>query len=229
MKKQLKSYAFFDVDNTLVKIKTMRSFLKYFYNAKHKIFGKLIYKKYEMGGDLYNLFGASREFLNKRYYKQYRGYRETDVKMLSLAWFFDLENRTKDLYIKCVLQEIDVHKNNGVEIVLVSGSFEPCLFPIAKKLGIKHVLSTSQEIKNGIYTGNVLSSQIIGEGKVYAIKDFLSRQQHQETSLSDCYAYGDHISDLPMLSYVGKPHAIKGNKELESFAVKQGWPILPND
>ena len=43
---------------------------------------------------------------------------------------------------------------------------------------------------------------------------------------AECFGYGDHISDLPMLNFVGNPVVVAGDNELTTIAQKQGWEIL---
>lgn len=228
MKKPHKYYAFFDVDNTVVKIKTMRSFLKYFYTKKHRILGKYKYKLYQLGATCYKLLGVKREFSNKRYYTKFTGHQAADIKALCDAWFNELENDPNNIFIKDTLQEIEWHKANGGEIVFVSGSFEWCLEPIAKKLGVENLLSTKPQVDNGVCTGEIMPPQTIGKGKVQAIKNFLNERAGDNVDLNTCYAYGDHISDLPMLNYVGNPYVIKGDANLEFYANQRDWPVLSN-
>jgi phosphoserine phosphatase len=64
------------------------------------------------------------------------------------------------------------------------------------------------------------------EGKAQAMRDFLSRQG---VSADSCHAYGDDISDLPMLQAVAFPTVVRGGRELEARAMELGWRVLsPN-
>jgi hypothetical protein len=40
------------------------------------------------------------------------------------------------------------------------------------------------------------------------------------------HAYGDHISDLPMLLAVQHPHVVDPCPSLRETAMQRGWPIL---
>ena len=44
--------------------------------------------------------------------------------------------------------------------------------------------------------------------------------------LSECYAYSDSVSDLPMMELVGHPVAVNPDSELGSLARERGWPIV---
>ena len=123
-----------------------------------------------------------------------------------------------------VVEELKKHQSNNAEIVFVSGSFMPCLAPIANKLGVKHVLAIQLEEINGKLTGNILLPQTIGEGKAEAMNDFM--RQHPGISLKSCYAYGDHESYLAMLLLVGNPIVVGDNVILTKTAFDKNWKIL---
>ncbi len=165
-------------------------------------------------------------YLHRRYYKYYKGYHENNVLSLARPWFSDIESDIENIYIKSTLQEIEKHKKIGAKIIIVSGSFLPCLLGLSEKLGVTDIISTQLETANGTYTGKILSPQTIGIGKVKAIEEFLKK--YNTIDPKDCYAYGDHISDLSMLNFVGHPYVIQGDLKLESYAKQFGWPILSN-
>jgi HAD superfamily phosphoserine phosphatase-like hydrolase len=107
---------------------------------------------------------------------------------------------------------------------MVSGSFPAVLTHLARRLGVRHLLATTLEVADGRYTGKILAPQTIGAGKALAIKQFLAGNGgHAEM----CHAYGDDLSDLPMLEGVGHPTVVRGDPALEAHAKAMGWRILP--
>src|SRR3546814_15438352 len=82
---------------------------------------------------------------------------------------------------------------------LVTG-VQTCALPIARELNVVHVLANNLEVTSGKYSGNILPPQTIGDGKREAIVGFL---KEWKSNPNDCYGYGDHISDLPLLEIVG--------------------------
>lgn len=227
MNDQPKYYAFFDVDGTLVRGKTMLDFLRFYYCEQFKnikIIGELKYVLFLLKAKIHILLGKKREFLNTYYYQCFKNKKVSEVLTLGKNWFESNLNNNNKAFIKEILNELIFHKNNGAEIVFVSGSFIACLEPLANKLGVKYVISTNLEKKDGIYTGNILDTQVIGEGKSINIRRFLKHKQFN--NLKNCYAYGDHYSDLHMLSLVGNPRVVSGDIELERYARKNGWNII---
>ena len=69
-----------------------------------------------------------------------------------------------------------------------------------------------------------MDEPVIGEGKVRAIQAF--REKSDDVHFYHDYAYGDHESDRYMLSLVGNPVVISGDKILEQQAHQLQWEIL---
>lgn len=214
------SYAFFDVDETLIADITMASFQAYWYRSTGERDVRQGFER-EMA-DLQRQ-GAPREFVHRRYYAYFAGREVARVAQCAADWFVDLERRRPDLYHDAVVAELRRHQAVGCEAVLVSGSFPALLTHLAARLGVRHLLATALEIIDGRYTGRVLDPQTVGEGKARAIAEFLARHGGRA---DHCHAYGDHWSDLPMLESVGHPNVVRGDPVLEIHAEMAGWRIL---
>ena len=76
---------------------------------------------------------------------------------------------------------------------------------------------------DGIYNGVLEGPFCYGPGKVEAIQE-LARWEGFD--LTQCYAYSDSSSDLPMLKAVGHPVAVNPDGRLERHARRHGWPIV---
>ena len=98
----------------------------------------------------------------------------------------------------------------------------PCLAPIAKAMQADDILCSQLEIENDIITGN-LNQQVIGLGKVEVMQKLLEKDNIQAKS---CYAYGDDISDLPMLELVGHARVVKKSDDMIKVANQNGWLLL---
>jgi HAD superfamily hydrolase (TIGR01490 family) len=224
---QPKYFAFFDVDETIISIKSMFSFLKFFLLQEAKWFKPLGYLKFFF--IYYKLkflskCGKPREVINALYYKEYKGKIAQFVHSCAELWYTDNCRNNPHFYNQKVIDEIHHHKINNAKIILVSGSFEACLLPIAKDLNCDAILATNLEAIEGRYTGNILGIQMIGNGKAEAIKQYLENYKFITTAA--CYAYGDHISDLSFLKLVGHPVAVINCKQLETYAINNGWKTI---
>jgi HAD superfamily hydrolase (TIGR01490 family) len=205
----------------------MLDFLEFYYQERFsskRIFGKIMYELYILKSKFLSLCGKKREYLNKNYYRCYKNQSIFWIKKIGEIWFNEnLKNNSIAFIINCV-DELIEHKKNEGEIVFVSGSFEACLDPIAQHFSVKHILSTSMEKAGDRYTGAILPPQTIGDGKAEAIQNFLKK--YGFTDYKKCYAYGDHCSDIPMLSLVGNPRVIGGDHSMEKHAALYGWKIV---
>ena len=98
---------------------------------------------------------------------------------------------------------------------------------IAEALGRVLVLDGGigmrSEAIDGVYTGKPGGPFTYREGKADAIRE-LARAEGFD--LSECYAYSDSESDLPMLRAVGHPVAVNPDSELERVARTEGWRIM---
>lgn len=88
----------------------------------------------------------------------------------------------------------------GYHLALVSGGFSEVIEPIARDLGIDHVVANKLEIHEGTLTGKVIPPIVDRAGKAKALRDFA--HQHN-IPLSRTVAIGDGANDLDMLSAAG--------------------------
>ncbi|MEP3298386.1 MAG: HAD-IB family hydrolase [Pseudoruegeria sp.] len=217
------AYAFFDVDDTLIRIKSMFSFYRFWCLD---VFGDSK-KLEEFEGHFSDMrkAGKSREELNRAYYRCFSGVSAMDLTVAAETWATRMLSNPKPLFFDEVVQEMRALSENGIAPVFVSGSFPGLLQPIANHLNVKHILSTQMEMNSArsFYSGEISDPQTIGQGKAVAITQFL---QHHNCMASDCHAFGDDISDRAMLEAVGFPHVVGANTDLSKVALMKGWPIV---
>lgn len=213
-------YAFFDVDETIVSLKTMISFQKFWCDqtGDGRQWAAFCREMEGLQGR-----GAPRERMNKEYYKYFCDRDANQVRELAVEWWRSLEEAQEELYRQDVVEKLRNHQADNQDPVFVSGSFHEALAPIANRLGIRHVLATRLKTDGGKFTGTIEGRQVIGLGKALAIGDFLAANAGRA---AECHAYGDDISDRFMLAAVGHPTVVSGNEELELYALHHGWPIL---
>jgi len=117
---------------------------------------------------------------------------------------------------------VQAHKKKGHSVAVVSSATPYQIDPLARDLGIKHVLCTRLEVKNGKFTGEVLKPTCYGEGKAVAARGFAAAHG---VDLEESYFYSDSDEDLPLLAIVGNPRPTNPNGRLREIAVKRGWPM----
>lgn len=211
---------FCDVDETLIDCKSMFEFLRFQLVRRHGAAGEERYQA--LAGELRrrSAEGAPREAVNRTYYRAYAGESAAEITALGREWF-SLASADPGFFIGSTLAELNRHRALGAEVVLVSGSFAPCLEPIAAHVGAGHVLCTSPLVAGGRYTGEVLEP-VIGEGKRAVVLRALA--EHPGVSPRDCFAYGDHLSDLPMLDCVGSPRAVGDDPAVHRYLARRAEP-----
>ena len=122
-----------------------------------------------------------------------------------------------------VANRLKEHQEKGHRVVIVSGSFTPCLELIGEHFRVIDLIGTPVEIQNERYTGKIIPPLITGIAKAEKIRELLSTQ---DVDWSSSYAYGDSFTDRDMLQLVGHPVAVYPDKKLHKLAQKKGWEVL---
>lgn len=218
--------AFFDVDETIINLKSMLSFQEFFLNLTSPL---LIQSMPPPQTSLQHLKIASkcidRKTVNREFYKIFRGRSREAMTKLADPWFKEiLQKMGEDLWIESTLDLIEKMRQSAHLLVAVTGSSQDFLSPILSRLKFDVCIGTTLEVVDGIYTGEILPPQTIGDGKATAIRSFAAARG---IDLSLCFACADHITDLPMLEAVGEAAVVAGDRALETEAQSRGWAILP--
>ncbi|QMV53369.1 HAD family hydrolase [Ewingella americana] len=212
--------AFFDVDETLIKMKSMFHFYQYWselngWKIKHQAFDK----KFKEGLSQ----GTPREELNRMYYREFSGVNIQDLNRAGEAWFKEFFGQS-DIYIASAVNALNQHKKQGHITVFLSGSMQPILQPLGHYLDVDAILAAPLVINDaGILSGEIGQPQTIGMGKQHALLAF---SQKNNINLSGSYAYGDDLSDIPMLEVTGNPICVGANSKLAEYAQQHHWNIL---
>lgn len=214
------AYAFFDVDETVISMKSMFTFTNLYFETYPD---NVLQEQFKT--EMEELFrnDTSWNIVNARYYSYFKHFPIARVEKVCQKWFSKYALNQPDFYHKNIVNILKDHQKNNIECVFVSGSFRELLQPIADALGVKHILSINMERDGLAYTGEIIPPQTIGVGKADAVSLFLD-SYNGDSQLS--YAYGDDISDAPMLEIVGNPVAVTGGRRLEAHAKEKGWDIV---
>ncbi|WP_455377386.1 HAD family hydrolase [Petrachloros mirabilis] len=120
------------------------------------------------------------------------------------------------------MRRIEAHRQAGHVIILVTGSLDFLIEPIADALQVDHCLATRLERVQGLYTGRVVDPLPYGQGKVRLIRALASELNIE---LSTCFAYGDSPGDVELLESVGYPTVINPIRGMAAIAERKRWPI----
>ncbi|MFJ9059957.1 HAD family hydrolase [Streptomyces sp. NPDC102409] len=213
--------AFSDVDETLIRVKSMFRFLEFYLRERgeppatyERLMGELRQAAHR---------GAPRSDINRHYYRLLRGESARRLATAGRRWFVaQWREPAEGLYIPEVEEALAAHRKAGRQLVLVSGSFFAPLDPIAADMSATAVLATRPVIRRGDLTGEILAP-MIGETKGRAVR---LTAHVAGTDLQGSWAYGDHSSDLSMLQAVGHPVAVGDDPELAAHTTAPGWARL---
>lgn len=204
--------SFFDVDETLVAQKTLFSFLRFHLTAEGR--PPAAYDQAYAGLVRLKGRGASREEANRAYYTLYEGASADRLAEQGRVWFEE-QLRAGGFFHGPGVEAFRRHREAGDPTVLVSGSFFACLDPIAEHLGADEVFGTSPLVLDGRLTGEV-ARPMIGAAKADIA---LAWAAGHGVDPRDCFAYGDHVSDLELLRAVGHPTAVGDDPALRAYVV----------
>jgi HAD superfamily hydrolase (TIGR01490 family) len=120
------------------------------------------------------------------------------------------------------LEQIDRHKADGHEIVLLSASLDVYLEFLAQLLGAGTLICTKLLKQDGFLTGELQGPNCKGPEK---LRRLLARYGEKNIDWSRSYAYSDSSTDVPLLERVGTAVAVNPDRRLARMAVERRWRI----
>ena len=114
-------------------------------------------------------------------------------------------------------------KSDGFDVVLVTGSIDFLVAPLARDLGATEVIANTLEEKDGRFTGSLVGAAVADEEKRARV---LAYAEKRGVDLAASRAFGDSIADVPMLECVGESFAVSPSAKLRTEATRRGWDVL---
>jgi putative phosphoserine phosphatase/1-acylglycerol-3-phosphate O-acyltransferase len=122
---------------------------------------------------------------------------------------------------------IEEHRQAGRPVVLATTTPHDLVEPLAERLGFDDIVATRYaEDEAGAYTGKLEGEFVWATGKLSAVRRWAAAH---DVDLRRSYAYSDSIYDVPLLSAVGRPHAVNPDPRLRIYATLRRWPVLHLD
>lgn len=118
---------------------------------------------------------------------------------------------------------LEQHRSRGDTLLIITATNHFVTAPIAKALGVPHLIACDVEIQNEHYTGEPIGIPSFQEGKVKRLRNWLKEQNR---SMKGAWFYSDSHNDLPLLQQVDKPVAVDPDPILQATAERKGWPIM---
>lgn len=121
------------------------------------------------------------------------------------------------------LELMQMHRDAGRKVFIVSASPEEIVAPLAQYLGADEAIATRAVLDDdGRYTGDV-ELYCYGPEKARILDEIAERDG---IDLSASYAYSDSATDVPMLAAVGHAVAVNPDRELVRAARANEWEIV---
>lgn len=206
--------AFFDMDNTLLRVETGMSWVRFLYRRGElppRMVAKALYWQ-----ALYKLAVLDMDTVFTRLVEDLRGDSEAEMIAKCEIWYRD---HVAPEVAPAARVAIEHHRQAGHLIVLATGSTQYAARPVAAGVGIEHVLSSELEVVRGVFTGRP-AAFCFGHHKVALAERWAERHG---VDLSASYFYSDSYNDLPMLERVGTAIAVNPDARLYRHARRRGW------
>ncbi|PXW26723.1 UNVERIFIED_CONTAM: HAD superfamily hydrolase (TIGR01490 family) [Williamsia faeni] len=212
--------AFFDLDKTIIAKSSSLAFSRPFFDQG--LINRRSVLKSSYAQFMFLLSAADHdqvERMRKHVTEMCTGW---DVEQVSSIVRETLQDIVHPLVFAEAADLIAGHKARGHDVVIVSASGAEIVEPIGEMLGADYSMASRMKVADGKYAG-VMDFYCYGEEKVVAMNDIARSVGYD---LSQCFAYSDSITDLPMLSAVGHPTVINPDRNLRREAGERGWPML---
>ena len=98
--------------------------------------------------------------------------------------------------------------------------------PIAAEFGVRHLIATEPETRDGRFTGRVAGTPCFREGKIRRVEEWLAGQGHSLPDFVRSTFYSDSHNDLPLLALVKRPVAVDPDPQLAAEARSHGWAVI---
>ena len=208
--------ALFDMDNTLLRVDTGMSWTKFLYRRGElppKMVAKAVY-----WSTLYKLAVLDMEAVFTKLCLDLEGDSEDEMIAKCDVWY--REHIAREI-APAARVAIEHHRQAGHLVVLATGSTCYAARPVARGVGIEHVLSSELEVERGAFTGRA-SALCFGQHKVALAERWAERHG---VDLAASYFSSDSYNDLPMLQRVGTAIAVNPDTRLRRHARSRGWAV----
>ena len=208
--------ALFDMDNTLLRVDTGMSWTKFLYRRGElppKMVAKAVY-----WSTLYKLAVLDMEAVFTKLCMDLEGDSEDEMIAKCDIWY--REHIAREI-APAARVAIEHHRQAGHLVVLATGSTCYAARPVARGVGIEHVLSSELEVQGGAFTGRA-SALCFGHHKVALAERWAERHG---VDLAASFFYSDSYNDLPMLQRVGTAIAVNPDTRLRRHARARGWAV----
>ncbi|MGD0076068.1 MAG: HAD-IB family hydrolase [Candidatus Binataceae bacterium] len=213
--------AFYDLDGTLTNLNLLHATLFFVTNLA------------EWGGRVNSLFGLisrlpriamaelrDRYLLNVTLFESFKGLSRDRLELLGDEY---CERFLIPHIYPQAIEIIERNRQIGLEPVIVSGSPDFVVGPLARRLNIATFAANRLLFFRNRATGRLQEPVLAGQEKTAWCADYAAEHGIE---LSACWGYADSHYDLPFLTALGHPVAVNPDRRLEASARSRQWPIV---
>lgn len=211
--------ALFDMDGTLVRKNTAALYIRYEYEIGRAQLSQVLRVLWWRAR--YWLGQIEAEQIVAQALRWYAGRSEAELRRELPPWF---ERYVKPHISDAARRAVREHQQRGDVTAIVSSSTPYITDLVAEELGIEHVICSRLSVCDGVLSGEVELPLCYGPGKVLLAQRWLETMAEQ-AGLERATAYGDSITDLPLLEAVEQPVAVNPDPSLLCRALARGWTI----
>lgn len=143
------------------------------------------------------------------------------------AWHADfMEAQIRPRLSQKARELVRKHLDAGDICAMVTATNSFVTGPIARELGIPHLIATIPAQENGRFTGKPRGLPSFREGKIARVDAWLESMGLWWNNFQRSWFYSDSHNDLPLLLRVTDPVVVDPDATLRAHAEKAGWPIL---
>jgi HAD superfamily hydrolase (TIGR01490 family) len=149
-------------------------------------------------------------------------------------WCAEFERSLRPRVPPDMQERVRRHQAAGDLCLLVTATTRFIAEPCARLFGLEHVVATEAATADGrpdgVLTGAIEGLPCFREHKPTRVRQWLAeRRPSGRAAFSDfpeSWFYSDSASDLPLLSAVSHPVAVRPDERLRAHAQGLGWPII---
>ncbi len=118
------------------------------------------------------------------------------------------------------------HREAGDLVAIVTATNAFVTAPIARALGVEHLIATIPAQEDGRFSGAPRGTPAFKAGKITRVEAWLESLALNLHSFPRSWFYSDSLNDLPLLSRVSDPVAVDPDPTLRQHAEQAGWPVI---
>jgi HAD superfamily hydrolase (TIGR01490 family) len=210
--------ALFDMDRTLVRRETASLYVRYQRQIGEAGFRDSLRVAWWVLQYTFGVIDAPQVAV--RAMESLRGMHETVLAARCDDWF----RRFVEVHV-CDRGRAAVHRHlaNGDVVAIVTGASPYAARPLARRLGIPHVIASELEVgEDGCFTGRFVDPLCYGAGKIARTERLAAELGFD---LRESTFYSDSYTDLPLLEHVREPIVVNPDPRLARIARQRGWTV----